>query len=225
VRASVATGEAVKSGLQLYCMDGSNAKERVTPGPCQDRCPALRLQSNIPRSERTAVIPSASHPPDRVAFPPPRAESLDKRHMSLVFSERRLSLTSDMANKTGDRLSRREREIMDAVFALGNRAFAEDIRDRLPQPPSLSAVRVMLARLEAKGTLQHERIDARNVYSATTSPTAAKRAALHRYVRTFFGGSLRDMMAALVRDEAWADEDLRSLRGEIDRARKQRKQP
>ena len=131
-------------------------------------------------------------------------------------------LQANMAKETGDRLSRREREIMDAVFALGNRAFAEDIRDRLPQPPSLSAVRVMLARLEAKGDLQHKQIDGRNVYSATTSPTTAQRAALRRYVRTFFGGSLHDMIAALVRDEPWTDEDLRSLRGEIDRARKQR---
>src|SRR5829696_28923 len=127
-----------------------------------------------------------------------------------------------MAKQSGDRLSRREREIMDAVFALGNRAFAEDIRDRLPQPPSLSAVRVMLARLETKRNLQHEQIEGRNVYSATTSPTAAQRAALGRYVRTFFGGSLHDMMATLVRDEDWTDDDLRSLRGEIDRARKHR---
>jgi predicted transcriptional regulator len=80
----------------------------------------------------------------------------------------------------------------------------------------------MLARLEAKGDLQHQHIGGRNVYSATTSPTAAQRAALRRYVRTFFGGSLRDMMAALVRDEAWTDEDLRMLRGEINRARQQR---
>jgi predicted transcriptional regulator len=114
---------------------------------------------------------------------------------------------------------------MDAVFALGNRAFAEELRDRLAEPPSRSAVRVMLARLEAKGHLQHQQIDGRNVYSATTSPAAARQAALRRYVRTFFAGSLRDMMAALVRNEAWTEEELRSLRAEIDRARKQRKQP
>jgi len=129
-----------------------------------------------------------------------------------------------MAKHSVDRLSRREREIMEAVFALGNRAVAEDIRDHLAQPPSVSAVRVMLARLEAKEYLQHEQVDARNVYSATTSPTAAKRAALQRYVRTFFGGSMRDLMAALVRDEPWTDEDLRTLRGAIDRVRKQRRQ-
>ena len=122
-----------------------------------------------------------------------------------------------------ERLSAREREIMNAVFALGNRARAEDIRDRLRNPPSHSAVRVMLTRLEAKGYLRHEQEEARNIYSATTAPAAAKRAALRQYLQTFFGGSLRDMMSALVRDESWTDEDLAGLRGDIDRARKQRR--
>ena len=47
-----------------------------------------------------------------------------------------------------DRLSRREREIMNALFALKNKASAEDIRTRLTNPPSYSAVRAMLVRLE-----------------------------------------------------------------------------
>jgi BlaI family transcriptional regulator, penicillinase repressor len=122
-----------------------------------------------------------------------------------------------------ERLSAREREIMNAVFALGNRAYAEGIRDRLASPPSLSAVRVMLTRLETKGYLRHEQEAARNIYSATTAPAAAKRAALRQYLQTFFGGSLRDMMSALVRDEAWNDDDLAALRSDIDRARKQRR--
>ncbi len=122
-----------------------------------------------------------------------------------------------------ERLSAREREIMNAIFALGNRAHAEEIRDRLASPPGLSAVRVMLARLETKGYLRHEREAARNVYSATTAPAAAKRAALRQYLQTFFGGSLRDMMSTLVRDEAWSDDDLAALRSDIDKARKQRR--
>jgi predicted transcriptional regulator len=122
-----------------------------------------------------------------------------------------------------ERLSAREREIMNAVFALGNRAHAEEIRDRLIKPPSLSAVRVMLTRLEKKGYLRHEQEAARNIYSATTAPAAAKRVALRQYLQTFFGGSLRDMMSALVRDEAWSDEDLAALRSDIDKARKQRR--
>jgi predicted transcriptional regulator len=130
-----------------------------------------------------------------------------------------------MPKGTADRLSRREREIMNAVFALRNRAFAEGIRERLTKPPTHSAVRVMLARLEKKGCLRHEREGSRNIYSATVSPSAAKRTALRQYLQTFFGGSLRDMMTALVRNESWADEDLAALREEIDRVRKQRRSP
>ena len=121
-------------------------------------------------------------------------------------------------------LTRREREIMNALFALGNRATAEAIRARLSDPPSDSSVRVMLARLEKKGCLKHQQDGVRYVYSATTSPAAAKRSALQQYVQTFFGGSLRQMMTALVADGSWSDEDLDSLRAEIDRVRKERKQ-
>src|SRR6185312_4187660 len=120
-------------------------------------------------------------------------------------------------------LSRREREIMNAVFALGNRASADEIRARLMNPPSDSAVRAMLARLEKKGFLKHEYDGPRYVYSATLSPAVAKRTALRQYVRTFFGGSLRQMMNALVADASWTDADLDDLKDEIDRVREARK--
>ena len=121
-------------------------------------------------------------------------------------------------------LTRREREIMNAVFALGNRASAEDIRARLTDPPSDSSVRVMLARLEKKGYLKHQQDGLRYLYSATISPASAKRSALQQYVQTFFGGSLKQMMTALVAEASWSDDDLAALRGEIDRVRKERKQ-
>jgi len=124
-----------------------------------------------------------------------------------------------------ERLTRREREIMNAVFALENRASAEDIRARLTTPPSSSSVRVMLARLEAKGYLRHQEDGPRYIYSATTSPAAAKRAALQQYLQVFFGGSLRQMMTALVREGSWSAEDLDALRAEIERARKERPEP
>jgi BlaI family penicillinase repressor len=121
-------------------------------------------------------------------------------------------------------LTRREREIMNAVFALGNRASAEAIRGRLADPPTDSSVRVMLARLEKKGYLKHQQDGLRYLYSATTSPAVAKRTALHQYVQTFFGGSLKKMMTALVAEASWSDEDLEGLRAEIDRVRQERKQ-
>ena len=128
-----------------------------------------------------------------------------------------------MPGKTTERLTRREREIMNAVFALGNRASADDIRARLTSPPGDSAVRVMLARLEKKGLLKHAQEGVRYMYSATISPAAAKRNALHQYLHTFFGGSLRQMMTALVAEERWTDEELDALKAEIDRIRRERK--
>src|ERR1017187_10270845 len=122
-----------------------------------------------------------------------------------------------------DHLTRREREIMNALFALDNCASAEQIRARLISPPSDSSVRVMLARLEKKGLLKHQQDGLRYIYSATISPAIARRTALQQYLRTFFGGSLRQMMTVLVAEASWTDEELRALKDEIDRARKERK--
>jgi BlaI family transcriptional regulator, penicillinase repressor len=128
-----------------------------------------------------------------------------------------------MPSPPADRLSRREREIMNVLFALKNKASAEDIRARLTNAPGYSAVRAMLVRLEKKGYLRHQEDGLRYLYSATTTHAAARRAALQQYVRTFFEGSLGQMMTALVRNEAWTDEELDALRAEIERARTARK--
>jgi BlaI family transcriptional regulator, penicillinase repressor len=132
---------------------------------------------------------------------------------------------SHMPKPAAERLTRREREIMNAVFALENRASAEDVRAKLTAPPSDSSVRVMLARLERKGFLRHRQDGLRYIYSATTSPAVAKRTALQQYLHTFFGGSLRQMMTALVREGSWDDDDLDALKAEIEQVRKGRKQP
>jgi BlaI family transcriptional regulator, penicillinase repressor len=128
-----------------------------------------------------------------------------------------------MPSKPTDHLTRREREIMNVVFKLGNRASAEDIRAHLSHPPTDSSVRVMLARLEKKGALKHQQDGPRYLYSATTSPAAAKRSALQQYLQTFFGGSLTKMMTALVAEAPWTDDELTALKSEIDRVRKERK--
>lgn len=128
-----------------------------------------------------------------------------------------------MTSPFADRLSRREREIMNALFRLGNSASAEDIRARLTNMPSYSAVRTMLVRLEAKGYLRHDEDGTRYIYSATTSSTAARRDALRHYLRTFFGGSAGQMMTALLRQEKWTDDELDALRTEIEKVRKERK--
>ena len=122
-----------------------------------------------------------------------------------------------------EHLTRREREIVNALFALGNRASAEEIRGQLSSPPSDSSVRVMLARLERKGVLKHQAEGLKYLYSATTPPSVAKRTALQHYLQTFFGGSLTRMMTALVAESSFSEDELDALKAEIERVRKERK--
>src|SRR6266508_1130600 len=117
-------------------------------------------------------------------------------------------------------LTRREREIMDALLELGDEASAEEIREKLPDPPSYSAVRAMLAKLEAKGVIRHKAKDLRYVYSPTTKRSAARRSALHRLVRVFFGGSAGDAVTALLDIEKWSGEELDEMARRIDILRK-----
>jgi predicted transcriptional regulator len=123
-----------------------------------------------------------------------------------------------------EQLSRREREIIDALFALGDRASAEEIRGRLSNPPTSSAVRAMLTRLEAKGCLRHREEGLRYVYTPTKSRASAQRIALTKLVRVFFGGSPGQTATALLKQESWTDDELDALRSEIDRVRKEKRQ-
>ena len=128
-----------------------------------------------------------------------------------------------MAAKRAEQLPRREREIMDVLYALGHDASVEDIRSRLTATPSNSAVRAMLAKLEAKGHVRHREEGLRYVYAPTTSRTSARRDALRSIVRIFFAGSAGQTATALLEEESWTSEELDALSVEIDRARNEKK--
>jgi predicted transcriptional regulator len=120
-------------------------------------------------------------------------------------------------------LSRREREIMDVIFELGDEASAEEIREKLSDPPSYSAVRAMLAKLEAKGVVKHKEKGLRYVYTPTTTRSAARKSALQRLIRVFFGGRRTDAVSALLDNEEWSAEELDEMSRRIDSMRKERK--
>jgi predicted transcriptional regulator len=122
-----------------------------------------------------------------------------------------------------EKLSRREREIMDVLYALGDNASADEIRERLIDPPSYSAVRAMLAKLEAKGAIRHRAEGLRYVYSPVTSRTTAQKRAVGQLMRVFFGGSPSQAAAALLKHEQWSDNELEQLRDQIEQVRKQRR--
>ena len=123
------------------------------------------------------------------------------------------------------KLSRREREIMDVLYALGDSASADDIRERLTDPPSYSAVRAMLVKLEAKRFIRHRAEGLRYVYSPTTSRAAAQKKAVGQLMRVFFGGSASEAAAALLKQEQWSDDELEALRAQIEQVRSTRRQP
>jgi predicted transcriptional regulator len=119
-------------------------------------------------------------------------------------------------------LSRREREILEVIFAIGDEASAEEIRERLSDPPSYSAVRAMLAKLEAKGAVKHKEKGLRYVYSPTMARVKARKSALRRLVDVFFEGSKEQAVTALLSDEKWSDDELDQLTKQIERVRKER---
>ena len=124
---------------------------------------------------------------------------------------------------TSEKLSRREREILDVLYALGDNASADEIRERLSDPPAYSAVRAMLAKLEAKGVIRHRAEGLRYVYSPVTSRVTAQKKAVRQLMRVFFGGSPSQAATALLKQEQWSDEELEALRNQIDQVRKQRR--
>ena len=110
---------------------------------------------------------------------------------------------------------------MDVLYGAG-RATVADVRARMPDPPSYSAVRTLLRILEEKGHVRHEQDGLRYVYVPTVTPAKAQRSALKHMIDTFFGGSAARGMAALV-ELSGDDEELRQLRRMIDEARKKGK--
>lgn len=119
-------------------------------------------------------------------------------------------------------LSRRERQIVDALYKLG-RASAAEIRAELPAPPSYSAVRALLRILEEKGHVRHEQDGPRYVYVPTLARDSAKRSAMRHLLQTFFEGSAAQAMSALldVTSARLTDAELDRLEQLIEHARKQ----
>ena len=118
-------------------------------------------------------------------------------------------------------LSRRERQIMDIVYVLGE-ATATHVVAALPDPPTRTAVRTMLRILEEKSHLRHTKKGREYVYQPVRARRRAGRSALRRVLRTFFGGSLEQAVAAHLTDPGAnpSPDELKRLAELIRRARR-----
>jgi predicted transcriptional regulator len=119
-------------------------------------------------------------------------------------------------------LSRRERQIMDALYQLGEGSVS-DVQRALADPPSYSSVRTLLGVLENKGFVRHKKAGRAYVYLPTISRDKARDSALKHMVQTFFDGSVEHVVAALITQSGGklSDEDFERLEKLIRQKRKE----
>ena len=117
--------------------------------------------------------------------------------------------------------SRRERQIMDALYRLGEAGAAEVVA-LLREPGSHDSVRVILANLERKGVLGHRLDGQRHIYKPVTPRETARRTALRHLVRTYYDGSPKRAILQLLDDPRLDGDDLDVLSRAIDSARQGR---
>ena len=114
-------------------------------------------------------------------------------------------------------LSRRERQVMDILFRLGQ-ASAQEVMEHLPDPPGYSAIRALLATLEEKKLVVLHGKDARRyIYKPAIPERKAKRSALSNLLQTFFEGKPENLVASLLDpdDQRLSSEEFEKIRSLI----------
>ena len=121
-----------------------------------------------------------------------------------------------------DGFSRREREIMEALYKLG-RGSAAQILDEIADPPSNTAIRTLLAILEKKGHVRHVSDGTRYIYEPLVAREQMGRRAIDSLLKTFFDNSVERAVAALItrRDADISREELDRLSQLIEKARRE----
>lgn len=109
-----------------------------------------------------------------------------------------------------DDLPRREREALEAVYAL-ERASVRDVQQQLAGEPAYSATRMLLQRLHKKKLLNVKRDGARYIYVPIASASMMGQNALSRVVNTFFGGSSRQAFGSYFSSEGVSSGELDEL--------------
>ena len=118
-----------------------------------------------------------------------------------------------------DSLPRREREIFEILCSAGE-ATAADVREAMADPPSYSAVRTLLARLEARGLVKHRTDNLAYVYKSVPQASKVRESALKNLVKTFFDGSAASAATALLGlTKHLSTEEAAALRRAIDEAK------
>src|SRR5882724_5610999 len=148
-----------------------------------------------------------------LAFGPPSVKILTIRGAAHAGCSNGTPSPQELIMPEPSDLSRRERQIMDAVFALGE-ATVNKVVETIPSPPTAMAVRRMMHILEEKGHLRRRESGREVIYVPRQTKNKAGRRAFERVLETFFGGSLEEALAAHLhsrKDQVSADERERLI--------------
>jgi BlaI family penicillinase repressor len=130
-------------------------------------------------------------------------------------------LAADGGDTVHHDLSKRERQIIEAIYAMGSASVAE-VRSAIPAPPGYSAVRAMLNVLVRKGVLSHRNEGRRYVYFPLVRRHKARQFAVKRLLEIYFDNSVPEAVSGLIRADHknLTAEDYEDLIELINEARK-----
>lgn len=125
-----------------------------------------------------------------------------------------------MNQEVHSQLSRRERQIMDALLEAGELS-AQDVRSAIPEAPSYSAVRALLAKLVEKEVIGFREDGPRYIYFPLIARSEARASAMQKLLKTFFDGSAVAAVNALLgmNKQGLSQTEVVELQAAIERAK------
>lgn len=112
-----------------------------------------------------------------------------------------------------DNLSRRERELYQILYAMGE-ATALDIQGKLAPGTKNAATRKILTALLGKGVIKRRKVGRQYVYAPAKVGNEVAKCALNQVLQTFFKGSLASGLLGMVDlgKDRFTEEELEQIR-------------
>ncbi|MEM7101051.1 MAG: BlaI/MecI/CopY family transcriptional regulator [Pseudomonadota bacterium] len=119
-------------------------------------------------------------------------------------------------------LTRRERQIMDVLYARGEASVGE-IQDQIPDSPSYSAVRALVRKLMDKGHVAYRQSGSKYVYHPLVPKDDAQDSAMRRLLNTFFDGSAAHAVVNLLGSQAeqLSQDDIAKIEAQLKKIKDQ----
>ncbi|MEZ6077334.1 MAG: BlaI/MecI/CopY family transcriptional regulator [Pirellulaceae bacterium] len=116
-------------------------------------------------------------------------------------------------------LSRRERQLIEALFRL-NEASVAQVREAIDDPPSYSSVRAMLTELVRKEQVTYRQQGKRYLYRPVAARAKVAKGMLANLVTNFFRGRPSEAICALLEQQAGrlTPDDIQRIKQQIERA-------